>query len=66
MSDGNASRTAKTREQIEIELMEALQQRRLELSVASDENRYAARQLLLDSLTKFNGFILYGKLPDES
>ena len=63
MSD-SAARPAKTRQEVEKELMEVLRARQQEWISASDQDRDLARQRFLDALRAFNALILSGKIPE--
>jgi hypothetical protein len=63
--DENGNQLTKTRQQIEVELMEILRQRQEEWSMASDDNRDEARFRFMNALHAFNSLVLYGKFPDD-
>jgi hypothetical protein len=63
MYGGGATRQAKTRRQIENDLLEDLRQRQMEWMQASDQDREAARRQFIGALQVFNDLVLYGKLP---
>jgi hypothetical protein len=65
MSQGQATRTAKNREQVETELLEELQQRHLEWRTAFEEDTASAYARLMDALAKFNKITLERKVPGE-
>ena len=59
MADGGA----KSREQLEMELLEILRQRRQEWLAAPHDYRDYARQRFMDALQDFNALVLYGNPP---
>ena len=64
MSD-QAAQLAKTRQQVESELMEILRLRQHEWATANDDQRDFARQLFMNALQNFNSLVLYGRPPDR-
>ena len=65
MPNSGGSRTAETREQLELELLETLRQRQNDWATASEDRRDYARQQFMNALQNFNSLILYGKTPNQ-
>jgi hypothetical protein len=60
----DASRQSKTKQQLEIELLDFMREKQLEWQHAPAEERDAARQRFMDALEAFNALVLYNKIPD--
>jgi hypothetical protein len=56
---------AKSRQQLETDLLEILRQRRLEWIDASEDSRVEARGEFMDALSAFNRLVLNGKISDD-
>jgi hypothetical protein len=65
MAENRAVRAAKTRQQIEGELLTEVEVRLVQFRVASGEERTAAKDRLIVALFAFNGLILYGRMPSD-
>jgi hypothetical protein len=63
--NGDGAQSPKTRQQVEIELLEALRHHQMEWIASSDGNRDIARQRFMNALHAFNSFVLYNKPPDD-
>jgi hypothetical protein len=55
----------KTREQLERELMERLEQAKKELDLAEGKARHEAVQRYQEALESFNGLVLRGEIPED-
>jgi hypothetical protein len=62
---GTGTKSAKTRQTIEEELLEELNRSQREWIAASEPDRAAARQRFMDALHTFNSLVLYGKTPEK-
>ncbi len=59
------ARKAKTRQQIEAELMAELEEAEQRLDAACPDAKSQERERFCAALKRFNAFILDGKLPEE-
>lgn len=66
MPDGQGTSKAKTRQQIEDELRAEMELRLAQFKAAlPGEDQTAAKERFIAALSAFNGFVLYGRMPND-